>query len=146
MENTTQRFLAFSILYSILFLAQLQISTYSFAEIHHYKEGLFLGQSDLKQWLEGKKFKNRDTGLTVQYGYIGSLNTYGFTFTNSYNNKFHFMNCSSEIAEDQSFGVFTECLNPADGTGFGRAKVYKASKKIVIGDSSGEFTYYLVEN
>ena len=105
-----------------------------------------VSQLGLKDWLEGKKFKHRDNGLVVQYGYISSLNTYGFTFTNAYYNKFYFINCSSEITSDQTYGVFSECINPDNGSGIGKARVYRSSKKIVIGDASGEFTYYLVED
>lgn len=100
---------------------------------------------ELTDWLEGKRFKSNKNGLIVQYGYISSLNTSGFTFINSFGDKFYYMNCSKEISADQSLGVFTQCINPAGGGEIGVIKVYKTGKKINIGDSSGQFTYNLIE-
>jgi hypothetical protein len=100
---------------------------------------------ELTDWLEGKRFQSKEIGLIVQYGYISSLNTSGFTFINSSGDKFYHMNCSKEISSDQSLGVFTECINPAGGGDIGVIKVYKTSKKIIIGDSTRQFTYNLIE-
>lgn len=100
----------------------------------------------IKDWVDGRKFKCSSNGLLLKYGYISSLNTYGFTFTNSYNNDFYFINCSVESNTGESIGVFTNCINPEDGSGIGVATVYRNLSKIVVGDNSGQFTYYLTSN
>ncbi|MGV1013007.1 MAG: hypothetical protein ACOYBS_11215 [Flavobacterium sp.] len=101
---------------------------------------------NLKDWLEGRKFQCSSNGLIIEYGYISSLNTYGFTFTNSYNNEFYFINCSTESNTAETIGIFSNCLNPENGSGIGVAKVYRNLNKIVVGDLSGQFTYNLIEN
>jgi hypothetical protein len=69
-------------------------------------------QSRIEDYLEGKKFKNSSTGLIIQYGYISSLNTYGITFTNGYGNKFYYMNCSKQVSSDETYMIFTNCMQP----------------------------------
>ena len=103
-------------------------------------------QSSLTDWLEGKRFKHENSGMIIQYGYISSLNTYGLTVTNSYSNKFYFINCTKEISSDQTYGEFYDCINPDNGSGIGTAKVYRNSKKIVVGDASGQITHILIQN
>ena len=49
-------------------------------------------QSNIENFIEGRRYKNYNTGLIIQYGYISSLNTYGIIFTNKYGNKYYFMN------------------------------------------------------
>jgi hypothetical protein len=99
---------------------------------------------ELTDWLEGKRFQSKETGLIVQYGYISSLNTYGFTFINSFGDKFYYMNCSKEISSDQNLGVFTQCINPAGGGDIGIIRVYKNNQKITVGDSSGQLSYNIL--
>ena len=100
------------------------------------------GQSRIEDYLEGKKFKSSSTGLVIQYGYISSLNTYGITFTNSYGNKFNYMNCSKQVSSDESYVIFTNCMNPESGSGVGTIYAYRT--KIIVKASDGQMQYDLI--
>ena len=95
----------------------------------------------VKDFIEGKYFRNQETGLRLKYGYISSLNTYGLTFRNSYGNEFYFMNCSDRLSSDEQYMELTNCMSPEDGSGIGRVGIYK--DRIVISASDGSLTYYL---
>lgn len=95
----------------------------------------------VKDFIEGKYFRNQETGLRLKYGYISSLNTYGLTFRNSYGNEFYFMNCSDRLSSDEQYMELTNCMSPEDGSGVGRVGVYK--DRIIISASDGSLTYYL---
>ena len=99
-------------------------------------------QSKIEDYLEGKKFKNSSTGLVIQYGYISSLNTYGITFTNSYGNKFNYMNCSKQVSSDESYVIFTNCMNPESGAGVGTIYAYRT--RIIVKASDGQMQYDLI--
>lgn len=96
------------------------------------------------EFVEGKYFKNSETGLRVKYGYISSLNTYGLTFTNSYGTQFYFMNCSQAFSSDRQYMELTNCMNPTNGSGVGFVKVFK--NQIIISSSDATLTYYLENN
>lgn len=102
------------------------------------------GQSRIEDYLEGKKFKNSSTGLVIQYGYISSLNTYGITFTNSYGNKFYYMNCSKQVSSDETYMILTNCLNPDSGSGVGTIYAYRT--KIIVRASDGQMQYDLISS
>lgn len=108
-----------------------------------YTSNLF-SQTSIENYLEGKKFKNAQTGLVIQYGYISSLNTYGITYTNGYGDKFYFMNCSSSVSSDETYVVFTECMNPQNGSGVGAIYAYRS--KIIVRASDGQMQYDLMKN
>jgi hypothetical protein len=95
----------------------------------------------VKDFVEGKYFRNNQTGLRVKYGYISSLNTYGITFVNSYENKFYYMNCSERLSSDEQYMELTNCMSPDDGSGIGDIDVYK--DRIVINARDGSLTYYI---
>jgi len=99
-------------------------------------------QSKIENYLEGKKYQNSQTGLIIQFGYISALNTNGFTFTNSNDAKFYFMNCSVEVSSDETFAVFTDCMNPDNGGGVGKIYAYKT--KIIIVAADGKLVYNLI--
>ena len=101
-------------------------------------------QSSIENYLEGKKYQNSSTGLIINYGYISSMNTYGITFTNGYGNKFYFMNCNSEVSDDESCVVFTNCLNPENGNGVGTIYAYRS--KIIVDADDGRLVYYPLES
>lgn len=100
-------------------------------------------QTDITDYLEGRSFKNEQTGLVVKYGYISQLNTYGITFINSYGDKHYFMNCTVEESSDNRFAIFTDCMNPNSGGGIGKIVAYR--NKIVIIASDGEMVYNLID-
>jgi hypothetical protein len=99
-------------------------------------------QTDIVDYLEGRKFQNSRTGLIVSYGYISHLNTSGMTFRNSYGDKFYFMNCSIEKSSDERFAIFTDCMNVETGGGVGKIVAYR--NKLVIIASDGEMVYELI--
>lgn len=82
--------------------------------------------------------------MTIQYGYISSLNTYGITFINKYGNKFYFMNCTKQVSSDESYIILTSCINPDDGSGVGT--IYAGRSKIIVKASDGQMEYELVRN
>jgi hypothetical protein len=100
-------------------------------------------QTDITDYLEGRSFKNEQTGLVVKYGYISQLNTNGITFINSYGDKHYFMNCSTQKSTDNRFVVFTNCMNSETGNGVGKIVAYR--NKIVIIASDGEMVYELID-
>ncbi len=100
-------------------------------------------QTDITDYLEGRSFKNEQTGLVVKYGYISQLNTNGITFINSYGDKHYFMNCSTQKSSDNRYAVFTNCMNPETGSGVGKIFAYR--NKIVIVASDGEMVYELMD-
>lgn len=95
----------------------------------------------VEDFVQGKSYKNSQTGLRLKYGYIGSLNTYGLTFINSYGNQFNFINCSQEFSSDRQYMELSGCMNTEDGSGVGTVGVYK--DRIIISASDGTLTYYL---
>lgn len=99
-------------------------------------------QTKIEDYLEGRKFKNAQTGLVLQYGYISSLNTNGITYTNGYGDKFYFMNCSKRISSDETYMVLTECMNPQNGSGLGTIYAYRT--KVIVKASDGQLQYDLV--
>jgi hypothetical protein len=88
-------------------------------------------QTSIENYVEGRKYKDRKTGLIIQYGYISSLNTYGLTFTNTYGRKYYHINCSKRISSDKSFMVLEGCLNLDDGLSMGKFYVYQSYIKSV---------------
>ncbi|MFM7645550.1 MAG: hypothetical protein ACKO41_02440 [Sphingomonadales bacterium] len=101
------------------------------------------GQSRIEMMIEGKKFKNEQTGLVIQYGYISPLNTYGVTFTNKNGVKFYFMNCDRNVSSDELSMILRSCMNPNDGSGVGTFYVYP--KRIIIQASDGRMVYEIEE-
>lgn len=101
------------------------------------------GQSRIEMMIEGKKFKNAQTGLVIQYGYISPLNTYGITFTNKNGVKFYFMNCDRNVSSDELSMILRSCMNPDDGSGVGTIYVYP--KRIIIQASDGRMVYEIIE-
>ena len=118
----------------ILFTIAFTICLFQLATAQNYSQSV-------DEFVEGKYFKNSQTGLRLKYGYISSLNTYGLTFKNSYGNEFYFMNCSQEFSSDRQYMELTNCMRPTDGTGVGIVKVSK--DRIIISNSDGNLSYYL---
>jgi len=110
----------------IIFLLLISINVFTFKAI---------GQSRIEMIIEGKSFKNTDTGLSIKYGYISSLNTYGITFTNKNGAKFYFMNCDKNVSSDELSMTLRSCMNPNDGSGVGT--IYVFPKRVIIQTSDG---------
>ncbi len=101
------------------------------------------GQSRIEQLIEGKEFKNAETGLTIQYGYISTWNTYGVTFKNKNGAKFYFINCSKTVASDQESMILTQCRDLDDK---GSGKIYIYPRKIIQVYPDGRFVFDIVED
>lgn len=101
-------------------------------------QSLFNEESNVISYMDGKLFYNSDNGLTIEYGYISSYNTYGIKVKNKDGGKFYFINV--EIA---TYGTFADLygMSPESGSNFG-FRLYK-SKLIVGRGEPGEQTFYL---
>jgi hypothetical protein len=98
-------------------------------------------QQSVKDFVEGKYFKNQQTGRSIKYGYISSLNTYGLTFKDSEDNLAYFMNCTVRLSRDEQFMELTFCMSPITGGTLGRFGVYK--DRIIMYGNDGSLTFYL---
>jgi hypothetical protein len=94
----------------------------------------------VKDFVEGKYYKNQETGRSIKYGYISSLNTYGLTFKDSEGRLAYFMNCSVELSSDQQYMELTYCMSPATGGTLGKFGVYK--DRIVMYGNDGTLRFY----
>lgn len=100
-------------------------------------------QTRIEMLIEGRKFKNSETGLIIQYGYISPLNTYGITFSNKNGVKFYFINCDKNVASDELSMILRSCMNTDDGSGIGT--IYAYPKRIIVQASDGRMVYDIVE-
>jgi hypothetical protein len=112
----------------IIFAISLQIC---FAQ--NYKQSV-------KDFVEGKYYKNQETGRSIKYGYISSLNTYGLTFKDSGGQLAYFMNCTVELSNDEQYMELTYCMSPATGGTLGKFGVYK--DRIVMYGNDGSLRFY----
>ena len=95
----------------------------------------------VKDFAEGKYYKNTETGRSIKYGYISSLNTYGITFKDLEGNLSNFMNCSENLSSDEQYMELTYCMSPYGAGTLGTIGVTK--NKIVLYGSDGSLTFYL---
>jgi hypothetical protein len=112
--------------------------TYLTQSVQNYNRNY---NQSVRDFIEGKYFRNSQTGLRIKYGYISSGNTFGLTFVNSYGNEFYFINCSDRLSLDEQYMELTNCMSPEDGSGIGRVGIYK--DRIIITASDGSLTYFL---
>jgi hypothetical protein len=101
-------------------------------------QSLFNEESNVISYMDGKSFYNSDNGLTIEYGYISSYNTYGIKVKNKDGGKFYFIN-----VEITTNGTFADLFGISADTGsnFG-FRLYKG--KLIIGRGEpGEQTFYL---
>jgi hypothetical protein len=101
-------------------------------------QSLFNEESNVVLYMDGKSFYNSDNGLTIEYGYISSYNTYGIKVTNNDGDKFYFIN-----VKITTYGTFADLYGMSADTGsnFG-FRLYKG--KLIVGrGESGEQTFYL---
>ena len=101
-------------------------------------QSLFNEESNVISYMDGKSFYNSDNGLTIEYGYISSYNTYGIKVKNKDGGKFYFIN-----VEITTNGTFADLfgMSAESGSNFG-FRLYKG--KLIVGrGESGEQTFYL---
>lgn len=100
--------------------------------------GTFNNEGEVTRYMDGKTFKNSDNGMTIEYGYISSYNTYGIKVKNQYGNRFYFINvkisCYGRFAD--LYGMSTD-----NGSNFG-FRLYR--DRLIVGKGEpGEQTFYL---
>jgi hypothetical protein len=98
----------------------------------------FEDETSVIAYMDGKSFYNSDNGLTIEYGYISSYNTYGIKVTNNAGDKFYFIN-----VETTTYGSFADLygMSAESGSNFG-FRLYKG--KLIVGKGEpGEQTFYL---
>ena len=101
-------------------------------------QSLFNEESNVISYMDGKLFYNSDNGLTIEYGYISSYNTYGIKVKNKDGGKFYFIN-----VEITTYGTFADLygMSTESGSNFG-FRLYKG--KLIVGRGEpGEQTFYL---
>lgn len=101
-------------------------------------QNLFNEESNVISYMDGKSFYNSDNGLTIEYGYISSYNTYGIKVKNKDGGKFYFIN-----VEITTYGSFADLygMSAESGSNFG-FRLYKGKLVVGIGEP-GEQTFYL---
>lgn len=105
---------------------------------------LSMAQSQIEMLIEGRKFVNSQTGLVFRYGYISSLNTYGVTISNPNLSGVNYINCSKNVATDESYMILTGCFDPNTGSGgFSRAIV--GSRRAILSYSDGQLEFEIVD-
>ena len=101
-------------------------------------QSLFNEESNVISYMDGKSFYNSNNGLTIEYVYISSYNTYGIKVKNKEGGKFYFINVNIT-----TYGTFADLFGMSADTGsnFG-FRLYKG--KLVVGrGESGEQTFDL---
>jgi hypothetical protein len=101
-------------------------------------QSLFNEESNVISYMDGKSFYNSDNGLTIEYGYISSYNTYGIKVKNKDGGKFYFIN-----VEITTHGTFADLfgMSADSGSNFG-FRLYKG--KLIVGRGEPrEQTFYL---
>ena len=101
-------------------------------------QSLFNEESNVISYMDGKSFYNSDNGLTIEYGYISSYNTYGIKVKNKDGGKFYFIN-----VEITTNGTFADLfgMSAESGSNFG-FRLYKG--KLIVGKGDlREQTFYL---
>jgi hypothetical protein len=101
-------------------------------------QSLFNEESNVISYMDGKSFYSSDNGLTIEYGYIPSYNTYGIKVKNKDGGKFYFIN-----VKITTYGSFADLygMSAENGSNFG-FRLY--SGKLVVGRGEpGEQTFYL---
>ena len=107
------------------------------------KQISFNEKSDVISYMEGKSFDD-GTGLTIEYGYISSLNTYGIIITNIHNTRFHYID-----VDINTYGSFADLTGLSvnelsNGQGFS-LRLYK--DRLIVGSGElSEVIFYLKED
>ena len=99
----------------------------------------FESDSDVISYMDGKSFYNSESGLTIEYGYISSYNTYGIKVSNKYGERFYFINVEITISYDGRYADMYG-MSAESGSNFG-FRLFKG--KLVVGyGESGAQTFY----
>lgn len=99
-------------------------------------------QTNIENYLEGRKFKNAESGVVMEYGYIPSLNTKGISYTNQHGKDYVF--CSKKISSDGTYMVLTRCIDQQNESVSGTMYFYR-TKVIVKDPSNRQLQFDLVD-
>jgi hypothetical protein len=116
----------------------LMLATVLFTFSSAKAQTLFNEESNVISYMDGKSFYNSENGLTIEYGYISSYNTYGIKVKNKDGGKFYFIN-----VKITTYGIFADLygMSAETGSNFG-FRLYKG--KLIVGRGEpGEQTFYL---
>jgi hypothetical protein len=117
-----------NLFFFILLFSSLSIGAQTFSE-----------ESNVVSYMDGKSFYNSDNGLTIEYGYISSYNTYGIKVTNKYGERFYFINVKITTSYDGSYADLYG-MSAETGSNFG-FRLYNG--KLIVGyGESGAQTFY----
>lgn len=112
----------------VLLLSSLSLRAQSFNE-----------ESDVVSYMDGASFHNSSNGLTIEYGYISSYNTYGIKVTNKEGGRFYFINVEVTTSYDGSYADLYG-MSAETGSNFG-FRLYKG--KLIVGyGEDGAQTFY----
>lgn len=110
--------------FKYIFMKNLSYLVLSFLFITQFNYAQNSNQS-VRDFIEEKYFSNQETGRSIKFGYISSLNTYGLTFKDSEGNLAYFMNCSVDFSSNIQYMTLTYCMSPVTGDSLGKIGVYK---------------------
>jgi hypothetical protein len=120
---------------SLLFFFALLVSF----NIGYAQSSGFESDSDVISYMDGKSFYNSESGLTIEYGYISSYNTYGIKVSNKHGERFYFINVEITISYDGRYADLYG-MSAESGSNFG-FRLFKG--KLVVGyGESGAQTFY----
>ena len=118
----------------LLILATIMLSS----ELANAQSLLFNEESNVISYMDGKSFYNSENGLTIEYGYISSYNTYGIKVNKKDGGQFYFIN-----VEITTYGSSADLygMSADNGSDFG-FRLYKGKLIVGLGESK-EQTFYL---
>lgn len=114
------------------------LATLLFSFVTVNAQSSFDDESNVISYMDGKSFYNSENGLSIEYGYISSYNTYGIIVKNKNGGKFYFIN-----VEITTYGSFADLygMSAESGSNFG-FRLFNG--KLIVGyGEPGESKYYL---
>jgi len=100
-------------------------------------------QTNIENYIEGRKFKNAESGVVMEYGYIPSLNTKGISYTNQNGKDYVF--CSKKISSDGTYMVLTRCIDQQNESVSGIMYFYRTKVIVKEPDSDRRLQFDLVD-
>ena len=92
-------------------------------------------QKKIEDYLEGRKFKNAESGVVMEYGYIPSLNTKGISATNQHG-EVYFICSKKNISSDGTYMVLKGCIDQQNESVSGTMYFYRT--KVIVKDSDSD--------
>ncbi len=114
------------------------LALFTILSISTFAQSPYTSDTEVIKYLDGKTFAD-GSGMTISYGYISSINTYGITITNKQGNKFIYFNCDLK-----PHGAYCDIsgMSPTNGETFG-FRVFKDRLVVGYGQEQSRI-FYLV--